>query len=168
MATATGVGKVVVYKKETTFGEIPTATGGKVLRRVTANFNLTKETYESTEIRKDYQTADFRHGVRAVEGSLSGELSSGAYADFLASAVARDWTAITTTAMDSVTIAASGIGFSITRKTGSFLTDGVRVGCTIRLTGFATANKDKNLLIVALVVEPCDCMLTYKACGCCR
>lgn len=150
MATATGVGKVVVYKKETTFGAIPTATGGKVLRRVTANFNLTKETYESTEIRKDYQTADFRHGVRAVEGSLSGELSSGAYADFLASAVARDWTAITATTMGSATIAVSGAGFSITRTTGSFLTDGVRVGCTIRLTGFATANKDKNLLIVAL------------------
>ena len=150
MATATGVGKVVVYKKETTFGEIPTATGGKVLRRVTANFNLTKETYESTEIRKDYQTADFRHGVRAVEGSLSGELSSGAYADFLASAVARDWTAITATTMGSATIAVSGAGFSITRTTGSFLTDGVRVGCTIRLTGFATANNDTNLLIVAL------------------
>jgi len=34
MATATGVGKVVVYKKETTFGEIPAATGGQVLRRL--------------------------------------------------------------------------------------------------------------------------------------
>lgn len=151
MATASGINKVVSYKKETSFGTLPSpTTGGQTLRRVSSNFNLTKETYQSEEIRQDYQLVDFRHGVRSVEGSLSGELSAGTYADFLASALARNWTAATPSALGSTTIAAVGGTYTITRTTGSWLTDAVRVGSVIRLTGFATANNNANLLIIAL------------------
>ena len=123
MATASGINKVVSYKKET---------------------------YQSEEIRTDYQLVDFRHGVRAVEGSISGELSAGTYADFLASALARNWTAATPSALGSTTIATVGGTYTITRTTGSWLTDTVRVGNVIRLTGFATANNNANLLVIAL------------------
>ena len=151
MATATGINKVVSYKKETTFGTLPSpTTGGQTLRRVSSTFNLTKETYQSEEIRTDYQLVDFRHGVRSVEGSISGELSAGTYADFLASALARNWTAATPSALGSTTIASVGGTYTITRTTGSWLTDAVRVGNVIRLTGFATANNNANLLVIAL------------------
>ena len=150
MPTATGINKTVSYKKETTFGVLPTAAGAQTIRRVSSSFNLTKETYQSEEIRTDYQLSDFRHGVRSVEGNVSGELSAGTYADFLASALARNWTAATPSALGSTTIASVGGTYTITRTTGSYLTDGVRVGNVIRLTGFATANNDKNLLVIAL------------------
>ena len=151
MATASGINKVVSYKKETSFGTLPSpTTGGQTLRRVSSNFNLTKETYQSEEIRTDYQLVDFRHGVRSVEGSISGELSAGTYADFLASALARNWTAATPSALGSTTIATVGGTYTITRTTGSWLTDTVRVGNVIRLTGFATANNNANLLVIAL------------------
>ena len=151
MATASGINKVVSYKKETSFGTLPSpTTGGQTLRRVSSTFNLTKETYQSEEIRTDYQLVDFRHGVRAVEGSISGELSAGTYADFLASALARNWTAATPSALGSTTIASVGGTYTITRTTGSWLTDTVRVGNVIRLTGFATANNNANLLVIAL------------------
>ena len=151
MATASGINKVVSYKKETSFGTLPSpTTGGQTLRRVSSTFNLTKETYQSEEIRTDYQLVDFRHGVRAVEGSISGELSAGTYADFLASALARKWTAATPSALGSTTIASVGGTYTITRTTGSWLTDTVRVGNVIRLTGFATANNNVNLLVIAL------------------
>lgn len=151
MATASGINKVVSYKKETSFGTLPSpTTGGQTLRRVSSNFNLTKETYQSEEIRTDYQLVDFRHGVRSVEGSISGELSAGTYADFLASALARNWTAATPSALGSTTIASAGGTYTITRTTGSWLTDAVRVGNVIRLTGFATANNNVNLLVIAL------------------
>lgn len=151
MATASGINKIVSYKKEAAFGELPSpTTGGQTIRRVSSTFNLTKETYQSEEIRTDYQLVDFRHGVRAVEGSLSGELSAGTYADFLASALARNWTAATPSALGSTTIASVGGTYTITRTTGSWLTDAVRVGSVIRLTGFATANNDANLLVIAL------------------
>ena len=151
MATASGINKVVSYKKETSFGTLPSpTTGGQTLRRVSSTFNLTKETYQSEEIRTDYQLVDFRHGVRSVEGSISGELSAGTYADFLASALARNWTAATPSALGSTTIASVGGTYTITRTTGSWLTDTVRVGSVIRLTGFATANSNVNLLVIAL------------------
>jgi hypothetical protein len=150
MATASGINKIVSYKKEVTFGVLPVATGAQTIRRVSSNFNLTKETYQSEEIRPDYQMQDFRHGVRAVEGSISGELSSGAYSDFLASALARNWTAATPSALGSTTIATVGATYTITRTTGSYLTDGVRVGNVIRLTGFNATNNGKNLLIISL------------------
>ena len=151
MATASGINKVVSYKKETSFGTLPSpTTGGQTLRRVSSTFNLTKETYQSEEIRQDYQIQDFRHGVRSVEGSISGELSAGTYADFLASALARNWTAATPSALGSTTIASVGGTYTITRTTGSWLTDAVRVGNVIRLTGFATANNNANLLVIAL------------------
>ena len=151
MATASGINKVVSYKKETSFGTLPSpTTGGQTLRRVSSTFNLTKETYQSEEIRTDYQLVDFRHGVRAVEGSISGELSAGTYADFLASALARNWTAATPSALGSTTIAAVGGTYTITRTTGSWLTDAVRVGNVIRLTGFAPLSNNVNLLVIAL------------------
>ena len=151
MATASGINKVVSYKKETSFGTLPSpTTGGQTLRRVSSTFNLTKETYQSEEIRTDYQLVDFRHGVRSVEGSISGELSAGTYADFLASALARNWTAATPSALGSTTIASVGGTYTITRTTGSWLTDAVRVGNVVRLTGFATANNNANLLVIAL------------------
>lgn len=151
MATASGINKVVSYKKETSFGTLPSpTTGGQTLRRVSSTFNLTKETYQSEEIRQDYQLVDMRHGVRSVEGSISGELSAGTYADFLASALARNWTAATPSALGSTTIATVGGTYTITRTTGSWLTDKVRVGNVIRLTGFATANNGANLLVIAL------------------
>jgi len=152
MAIAKGVNKRVTYRKEVTWGTPAGATGAKVLRRVTSNFNLTKETYESNEIRTDYQVADMRHGIRAVNGSLSGELSPGSYSDFFQAVVARDFTAVTAITGLSVTIAASGTLFTVTRSTGSWLSDGVTVGNVLALTGAGLniANQSNNILVVAL------------------
>jgi hypothetical protein len=149
---AKGTSKVVAYKRETTWGTLAGATAAKQLRRVTGNFNLTKETYESNEIRTDYQVADMRHGVRTAEGSLNGELSPKSYADFMESVLARNFTAVTSITGLTLTIAASGSSWTVTRSTGSFLTDGVKVGQVVRLTG-ASLNADnvgKNLLVSAV------------------
>lgn len=152
MAISKGVAKVVAYKKESTWGTLAGSTGGKQVRRVTADFNLTKETYESNEIRTDRQLADFRHGVRSADGTLSGELSPNSYADFMQSLVAKDFAAVSAVASLSVTIAASGSLWTITRSTGDWLSSGLRVGSVIRLTGAGlnAANAAKNLLIVSM------------------
>lgn len=147
-----GVNKSVGYKLETTWGTPAGATGGKLLRRVTSNFNLTKENYESAEIRTDYQVADFRHGTRSVDGSINGELSPGSYSDFMQSVVARNFTAVSAITGLSATIATSGDLFTITRATGSWLTDGVTVGNVVALTGAGlnAANVSNNVLVVAM------------------
>jgi len=150
MPIATGLNKQVRYKKETTWGTLAGSSAGTILRRVTANFNLDKETYQSNEIRTDYQMQDMRHGVRSASGTLSAELSPGTYADFMAAAVAKNFATVTTISGASVTITTSGSGAgTIVRTTGSFLTDGIKVGDVIRLS--ATANSNRNLLVTSVV-----------------
>lgn len=152
MPISKGTAKQVGYKKETTWGTLAGNTSGKLLRRVTASFNLAKETYESGEIRTDRQVADFRHGVRSAEGSLNGELSPATYADFMGSIVGKDFTTGPSATGLSVTIAASGSLYTVTRATGSWLTDGFQVGMVVRLSGAGldTANVAKNLLIASM------------------
>ena len=152
MAISKGTSKQVGYKKETTWGVLAGAASGKLLRRVTASFNLVKEAYESGEIRTDRQIADFRHGVRSAEGSLNGELSPASYADFMGSIVGRDFTTAPSSSSASITIAVAGSLYTVTRATGDFLTDGFKVGQVVRLTGAGlnVANSAKNLLIAAI------------------
>jgi hypothetical protein len=152
MALATGVAKQLRYKVESTYGTAPGASGAQLLRRVTSDISLNKDTYESGEIRSDYQVANFRHGVRRVGGSIKGELSPGTYKDFIAAALRRDFAAVSAIASLSLTIAASGSNYTITRATGSWLTDGVKVGDVVRITaGSVNANNlSKNVLVLSL------------------
>lgn len=160
MPISKGTAKTVSYKAETTWGTLAGAAGAKQLRRVTSSTNLTKETYESAEIRTDRQLSDMRHGVRSAAGSLNGELSPNSYADFMQAILARDFTTGVATSTFSCTIAASGDLWTITRATGSFLTDGVGVGDGIALTGAGlnVANANKNLLVVSMTAT----VLTVK------
>jgi hypothetical protein len=151
MTLSTGVKKVVSYKKETNWGELAGPTAGKQLRRVTADFNLNKESYESSEIRTDYQVADFRHGIRSADGSLNGELSPNTYSDFMQAVLARDFAVVTLGAAAQMTVTVVGGVTKLVRATGSFLTDGVRVGMVIRASGLtAVADNGKNLLVAAV------------------
>jgi len=153
MATkAKGVSKQIAYKKETTFGVPSGPTGGKLLRRTTADFTSTRENYQSSEIRTEQQVSDFRLGTSSTDGSLSGELSPGSYSDLIQAIMAKDFVAGGTAASLSVTIAASSGFFTLTRATGSYLTDNFKVGEIVRMTGAGLniANQANNLLVVSV------------------
>jgi len=156
MPIATGVAKRVRYKAEATWGTLAGATGGQALRRVSSDLDLRKDTYQSQEIRTDYQTADMRHGVRRVGGSVNGELSPGTYQAFIAAAVRQAFqTAPTTGALTNVTAQATSPQFA--RAAGSFITDGFKLFDIVRWTGFAgggaTDNNSRNFLITALTAS---------------
>lgn len=151
MPISKGTSKQVAYKKETTFGTPAGTSGGSLLRRVTANFNLVKEAYESNEIRVDRQVADFRHGVRSAEGTLNGELSSSSYDDFMGSIVGKDFVAVSLGAAAQITVTAVGSVYTLVRASGSFLTDGIKVGMVIRAAGLTTSGDNgKNLLVASV------------------
>lgn len=162
MTLASGVNKQVAFKKETTYATLPGASGAQLVRRVDAVFNLSKDNYESNEIRTDYQVADMRHGINRTAGTLNGELSPGSYSNFLASLLKRDFSTIAAETGLSITIADIGGGlYTVTRGSGSWLTGGKKVGQGGRLTAgtFNVANSNKNLLILgvtalALTVMP--------------
>lgn len=150
MPIAAGLFKQVAYKVETTFGTAPGQSGGQLLRRIQSTIDLSKETYASNEKRTDFQIADFRHGVRRVQGQIQGELSPKTYSDLFGIALKRDFAAVTALSGLSLTIAGTGPTYTVTRGAGSWLTDGLKVGDVIRLTTGAlnAANLNKNLLVV--------------------
>ena len=153
MAQASGVFKQVSIKEETTYGVLPAvATGAQLLRRTDASFNLNKDTYESGEIRTDLQTADFRHGVRKVAGSLKGELSPGSYSTYLGAILKRDFAAVTSVSGASITVGGIAPNYTVTRAAGSFLTDGIKIGQVVRLSAgvFNAANLNKNLFVTGV------------------
>ena len=154
MATkAKGVSKQVAIKKETTFGVLAGAAGAKLLRRTSADFNSTRESYQSAEIRTDQQVADFRLGTKSTDGSLSGELSPGSYTELIQAVLAKDFAAGGTTASASITISAPSAGlYTLTRGAGSFITDGFKTGEVVRLSGggLNAANAGNNLLVVSV------------------
>lgn len=152
MANAAGVFKALTYKKEVTYGLVPAASAAQALRRISSDLSLKKDTYKSSEIRPEQQTADFRHGVRRVAGKISGDLSPKTFSDFMGSFCRKVFAAVTPATAVSVTIAGSGPTYTVTRAAGSYLTDGFKIGHVIRLSvgTLNAANINKNLLITAL------------------
>lgn len=151
MVQATGIFKRVKFKREVTYGLIPAAATAQLLRRVTSTVDLSKDVYQSNEIRPDFQIADYRHGVRRIKGTVSGELSPKTYSDFLSAACKRDFTAGAATTTMTVTVGGSAGAWTLTRAAGSYLTDGIKIGDVVRLTGATNAgNNAKNIMITAL------------------
>lgn len=149
---AVGVAKQLRYKKEVTWGTAPGTGSAQLLRRVTSMIDVQKDTYKSNEIRSSYQVADYRHGVRRVKGAIKGELSAGTWKDFIAAACRQAYAALTATTGVAITIAGSGPTYTVTRGTGSWLTDGYKAGDVGRLSAgaFNAANISKNLYVVAV------------------
>ena len=161
MAQATGIFKQVSLKREVTYGLVPAAAGAQLMRRVTSTVDLSKDTYASNEIRPDFQIADYRHGVRRVKGTLSGELSPKTYSDPISAMLKRDFTAGVAAAALAITIGGLAGAWTVTRGTGSYLTDGFKIGDVIRLSvgGFTAANLSKNLMITALTATIATCIV---------
>lgn len=128
---------------------IPGASGGQILRRVASTLDLTKDTYESAEIRTDRQVADFRHGIQRVAGNLSGELSPATYFRFM-EAVNRDTAgiALADSNVEFTSITADNGTSTFTMAGGNPLTEGYRVGDIIRFTNLLEPlNNNRNFMI---------------------
>lgn len=157
MALADGVSARVAYKAfasgtmtSNSQDQAPGATGAQILRRTTASLSLSKSTYQSAEIRSDKQIADFRHGARSVNGSISGEFSPSTYFELI-TAVHRDTATATfnADASDLTSVVSSSTG-TFTFAGGNPVSLGFKVGDIIRFNNLATAaNNSKNFLITA-------------------
>lgn len=158
MPIATGVFKKLSLKKQAALGTIAAPGAGgtaRYMRRVKSTLDLAKATFKSAEINISQQIRDFRHGVRSVAGSISGELSVGGYQLPLESVFRRLSTAgATTGSVATITVASSGAGTyagTLTRSAGDYIADGFKVGDVVRQTGgSAGANNAHNFLITAL------------------
>jgi len=152
MADGQGINKRISFKKETTWGVKATASAAKYLRRVTGTFQLEKDTYASDEIRLSQQTSDMRHGTRRATGSLSGEIAGDSYSEFIAASVRRDFTAgVTTGTVTTISVGESAGVSTFIRSSGSFISDGFKIGDPVTGLGFASPSNNGLYIIVAVV-----------------
>ena len=150
MGIASGIFKVLTVAKQTGLGVPKTGTGGTSLPRTSSNLDLKKASYTSATIKASQQRSDMRHGLRSVDGTISGELNVGVYQLMESSVLRQAWQSAASTGSIAV-ITAAPTSPQFVRSAGSFLTDLLKVGDVIRWSGFtATANNDKNFLITAL------------------
>jgi hypothetical protein len=162
MSLAEGVAASIRYKfyasAAITPGTLATSssalgvTSAQVLRRVASTLALTKDTYQSAEIRSDRQVADFRHGVKRVTGNISGELSPLTYEQLFEASMRGTWAAaITATEADFTSVTADSPTSKFTFTAGDPITKGFRVGMGVRFTDLSTAgNNSTNFIILAM------------------
>lgn len=168
MATlASGVTTKIAYAKESTFNVKPAAGTARYIRRVTAELNLNRSMYESKELRTDSQTADARLGIRSVSGKLDSELSTNTFSDFFGSLLRGVW-AVGATSGVQTTI--SFTASTIVRTTGSWLTDGFKVGMQVSATGASPAANNvphivTNVTALVLTVDAVAAPLVVAAAG---
>jgi len=148
---AQGINKVIIAKKETTWGTKASASDAQLYRRVTGSFQLGKDGFESAEINTSQQVKDFRHGSRSANGSLSGEISGGSYTDFIQAALRKNFAAGVTTGAVLVIAADETAGVSkFVRSTGSFVSTGFKKGDVISVSGFTSANNNGLFVVIAV------------------
>lgn len=151
MAESQGIKKVIIYKKESTWGTKASNTGAAYLRRVTGSFQLEKDTYTSNEINTSQQTSDMRHGTRKSTGSLNGEVSGASYSQFIAAALRKDFASGVTSGAITVVAADETTGVStFERSTGSWITDGFKVGDPVTVSGFTSSANNGLFVVVAI------------------
>lgn len=153
MSISQGIFKQTRIARQVTKGTLALVGGGSIIRREQSTFELAKESYTTeSEITSTQQITSSRHGVRLVNGKITGIFSPATYADPLSAVLRRDFTAVTPITAASISIAGAGPTYTLTRAAGSFLTDGIKVGYPVRLTAgtFTTSNLNKNLLVTAV------------------
>lgn len=91
MAFAGGGFHGLRYIEEETFGVTPDSPEMKNLRSTSCSLILTKDSFQSQELRSDAQISDLRHGNRRASGDIGIELSFGEFDPFLAAAVRGTW-----------------------------------------------------------------------------
>lgn len=151
MTVAQGINKTIAYKVQSGLGTAASGSGGQLIRRETASFNVNKDAYSSNEIVSHQQHTGDTHGVRSTVASINGLMSGLTYQAFLGSLCRKAWAATTSISSLSVTIAGSN-PYTITDGTATFLTDGIKIGDVVRLAGggLASGNVGTNLLVTAV------------------
>ncbi len=151
MANAQGVKRKIKRVKQAIQGT-PVTAGSQLIRRTSFTMGKASDTYENNEIVDHQQSTGQTEGTYSTSGTLEGLLSPATYVPEFENLLRKDAAATAALAGMSITIAASGQAWTITRAAGSFLTDGVKQFDVVRLptAAFNAANKDKNLLVLSI------------------
>lgn len=159
MSLAEGVSARIVYKAYATgvitsntqpvSGVDPGQSGGQILRRVGSTLSLSRDTFQSNEIRSDRQIGDYRLGTKRVQGNVSGEFSPSTWWDFFeASCRTTEVAAPSFSNSDFTSVSADNTTSKFSFTSGDPTTK-LTIGQIVRFTNLSDAGNDaKNFLVV--------------------
>lgn len=125
------------------------STDAKLYNFVDTSGSLTKETFESNTIRTTQQRLNPRHGTRSVPFTMNQELQVGGHTDIVAAILRAAFATGVTTG--SVAQSLDTSTRTISRASGSYITDGFKVGDIVRISGAADAdNNSVNLRLTSV------------------
>jgi hypothetical protein len=149
MAFSSGAQRDLYYAIEDSFGVPPSTLTMTEVRNTEDTISLARDNFVSNERRGDRGIHDMRLGNKQPAGDINFEFSYESFDDFMAAALCADYDtsqedlddaweapyALTgTSAIDGITVDKDDK--TITRATGSWITDGLRVGDVITIAGF--------------------------------
>lgn len=151
MAYQTQNNILIAYKPEVTFNVAVSGASGYQFRPNSGGgLSMAQAVINSNEIRSDGKRSIGRYGSRSVTGGFAGDLSVSTFNPLIEASMRSTWVApvaITNATMTSITTTTS----TIVAAGGSWITQGVRVGDVVRLSGHSTAaNNDKNLRVIGV------------------
>ncbi len=152
MTVGQGINKLTVIKNQSALGTPAAGSGGQVLRRKTSVATQKRASYVNDEIVGHQQSTGINLGTASSDWAFDGLLSPGTYATPMANFIRKIFTATAPITGVSLTIAGTG-PYTITRGTGDYLADGVKIGDVVRITaGTYTnpVNRDNNVLVTSL------------------
>lgn len=146
---ATAALRVLGVQEEVQFAVAPPTPNMTYVRRRSTSLAVSPESYSSEEIRSDRMLEDMRLGIRRIAGDIVQELSPGSSSLFFEALLGGIWIAPPTAiniGTTNITMAAVGVGYigTATRGSGSFVTDGFRVGMRIKITGTSNSTYDNR------------------------
>ncbi len=144
----------------------PATSGGQVLRYVSHNLSLTKQTYAGDEVRTDQQQPMQKHGTRTVPGTINGLLSPLTQSELFEAALGGTWSvaAIDLDQSDLTSAAGDNGASTFTFASGDPVDLGLRVGDIVRFGGLsATANNGINYLVLGFGGGSNRVMTVYPA-----
>jgi hypothetical protein len=144
----------IAYKVQPTKGTAPGTGSAKQLRiDPSPGMSLRRTLIENPEVRSDGLTSMGRLGTREGVSSYGIPVTVGGLDDILEAIMRSTWVAavaVTQATMTSITTTTT----TIVAAAGSWITQGVRVGDVVRLTGHSTAaNNNINLRVTAVTAS---------------
>lgn len=150
--------------QESVFGTTPGAPTMQALRITGESLKQDTNTIVSNELRSDRQIADLVRVGLSASGALNWELSYGAHDElFQAALLSANWTTPSTLTATTISVAA-GVGqYTITRASGSWISDGYEVNQWVRVSGAANAGNNGFGKIVSRTAT--DLVIKYNGNG---
>jgi len=133
------------YCSEATFGATPPTPNMIDLRHTGTGLILSKDTFQSAELRADRQISDFRHGNKRSQGDVNIELSFAEYDSFIEAGLGGTWQSATLASATDIKCAKTANRIYTTTTTFTSLFE---AGDVIYASGFTKTDGINNQIYV--------------------